>query len=117
MFAAAALMASMCGCNHVAFVQNTVLGIDVTVSAEGTGRMALAYDNEAFALVPSHQVGPDGKRDAMTLVSISHIEAQGLEEVIFNHFIATGGAGRAAAQDEEGLRQMREAIYGEEVEP
>lgn len=41
-----------CQVTHLLYVNDTVLGIDVAASAEGTGHLVFGYDRETFALVP-----------------------------------------------------------------
>ena len=109
------LAATGCG-GSLAYVHNTVLGVDVTAAAEGTARIAVGYDSETFAVVPRFDPVGDGRHgDAMTLVSVSNVDVNGLEEIIFNHVIATGEAARLAAEDTQGLSMMRKAVFG--VEP
>lgn len=98
-----------CG-SHVAYVHDAVGGIDLTVSAEGTTRFVLGYDSDTFALVPGYDDG-DGA-EAMTLVSVSRMEADGLDDIIFNHWVATGAAGQKAAAQPDTLRLMRESVFG-----
>jgi hypothetical protein len=109
-----AAWAGGCGGN-LAYVHNAVVGVDVTVSAEGTARIAVGYDNETFAVVPRFDPVGDGKHgDAMTLVSVSNVDIDALDEIVFNHVIATGQAAREAAKDPQGLALMRRAVFGPE---
>ena len=102
------------GCGeHLAYVHNASMGVDVTMATDGTARIALGYDNDTFAIVPRFDPVGDGKHgEAMTLVSVSNVEIDGLDEIVFNHVIATGEAAINAANDEQGLRMMREAVFG-----
>jgi len=45
-----------CQATHLLYVSDTVLGIDVAASAEGTGHMVFGYDRETFALVPRRRM-------------------------------------------------------------
>ena len=112
MVAAAYLFCGGCG-EHLAYVHNAVAGVDVTMATDGTARIAIGYDNDTFAIVPRFDPVGDGKHgEAMTLVSVSNVDINGLEEIVFNHVIATGEAAINAANDEQGLRMMREAVFG-----
>jgi len=104
------------GCSqNLAYVHNTVLGVDATVSTEGTGRISIGYDNDTFAVVPRFDnVGDNHHGEAMTLVSVSNVDINGLDEIVFNHVIATGEAAINAANDPEGLKLMRKAVFGPE---
>lgn len=109
---AALLLCGAAGCTeHVAYVHDTVLGIDLTLATEGTTRLVFGYDSDTFAIVPGFRQGAD-PAEAMTLVSVSRVEAEGLDDIIFNHWIATGTAGRKAAVNPATLQQMREAVFG-----
>lgn len=112
----------MTGCNsHVIYVHNASLGVDVNVSAEsGTAKFALGYDRETFAVVPRVAAVDEkgnaipAKQDAMSLVSVSNVDAVGLNELIFNHAVATGQAAVTVAKDPAGLKAMRKAVFGDE---
>jgi hypothetical protein len=99
-----------CGATHLLYVHNTVLGVDVSASTQGTGHLTLGYDRDTYALVPRKKEGD--VYDAMTLTAVNCVFADGLEKVRFNHFIATGESAKQVAKDTEGLKKIREAIYG-----
>jgi hypothetical protein len=110
----AACCAGVGGCQHVVYVSETNVGVNVTAAAQGTPKISFGYDREVFALVPRYdppgeEVGPE----AMSLLSVSNVDSTGLDELIFNHYIVTGEAANKAAVDPEGLKQMRAAIFGE----
>jgi hypothetical protein len=120
MIRAAALLftgAALGGCgNNLAYVHNAVVGVDVTAATDGTARIAIGYDNDTFAIVPRFDPVGDGKHgEAMTLVSVSNVDIDALDEIVFNHVIATGEAAIEAARDEAGLRMMREAVFGKQA--
>ena len=112
--APALLFATLAGCGgNLAYVHNSVVGVDVTGSTDGTARIAIGYDNETFAIVPRFDPVGDGKHgDAMTLVSVSNVDIDALDEIVFNHVIATGKAARLAAEDPQGLSMMRQSVFG-----
>ena len=100
----------LCGCDatHLAYVHGTTLGLDVAVSTEGTGRMIFGYDRDTYAIVPRKSAG----KDAMTLTSVGCIYASGLDEVSFNHFVASGTAAINIAKSEDTLKRINQAIQG-----
>ena len=99
-----------CQATHLVYVHDASLGIDVSASTEGTGRIAFGYDRDTFALVP-RAVGQDTS-DAMSLTAVSCVYADGLNKIEFDHFVSTGEAAKAVAADAEGLKKIRAAIYG-----
>jgi hypothetical protein len=108
--AAGSLLAGGCG-HNLSYVHNASVGIDVTLATDGTNRIAIGYDSDTFAIVPK-STDKDGVIEAMSLVSVSNVEIDGLEEVIFNHVVITGEAAVKAANDEQGLKMMRSAVLG-----
>lgn len=108
------LLAAAGGCNnHLSYVYNASFGVEVTPAVEGTSRIVFGYDAETYALVPKYKNTKTNEEEAMTLVSLSNVEAEGLDEVIFNHFVATGAAGDKAVDDPEGLKMVRKAVFNE----
>jgi hypothetical protein len=101
-----------CAATHVAYVHDTCLGVDLSFSAEGHGRFAVGYDREVFALVPKRTADADSN-DAMSLTSLSDVALTGLDEIKFNHLVATGTPAVALVKDPDGLKRIREAFYGE----
>lgn len=67
----------------------TSIGIDVAASTEGTGRFLFGYDRDTFVIVPRKNDG-----EAMTLVFFGCVYAKGLNEVNFNHLVASGKAAK-----------------------
>lgn len=112
LFGLAPALLGGCQVTHLLYVNDTVLGIDVAASAEGTGHLVFGYDRETFALVPRKEEA-DGKSDAMSLAAVSCVYADGLQEVRFNHFVATGQSAMFVTQDEPGYTAIRKAIFGE----
>jgi len=97
------------GCeDHLVYVHETSLGIDVAVSTEGTGRLVFGYDRDTYAIVPSKAKG----QDAMTITSLGCIYAQGLDEVHFDHFVSSGEAAIKIAQSKSTLEKINKAING-----
>ena len=50
----------------------------------------------------------------MSLAAVSCVHADGLTDIDFNHFVATGGAAKQVAADPAGLAEIRSAIFGSE---
>ncbi|MDJ0850262.1 MAG: hypothetical protein QNK04_17970 [Myxococcota bacterium] len=121
---AAALLVLTTGCHatHLVYVHNASLGLDVAVSTEGTQRLVFGYDRDTYALVPVKTVpsettpggatGQAKKYDAMSLTAVSHVRADGLAEVRFDHFVSTGEAAKKLALDSDGIESIRTAIFG-----
>lgn len=105
------LLLSGCQATHLAYVSETSIGIDVALSTESTGRVVFGYDRNNFALVPRKGDG----QDAMSLVSTSCLFAEGINEVSFNHFVASGIAATKVAKDEEALQLINAAMFGKGV--
>jgi hypothetical protein len=95
------------------YVSETNLGVSVTAASQGTPKIALGYDRETFALVPRVDKHDGKEPEAMSLVSVSNVDTTGLDELVFNHYIVTGAAADKAAEDPQGLKQMRKAISGD----
>jgi hypothetical protein len=111
------MLLSAAGCaKHLVYVYDGVLGIDVSIASDGNSRLTFGYDTQTFAVVPKHKDQTTKKVEAMTLVSVSHVEADGLNEVIFNHSVSTGEAAREAVKDKNFLKQVRKAVYDETEE-
>lgn len=119
LFGLAPALLGGCQATHLLYVSDTVLGIDVAASAEGTGHMVFGYDRETFALVPRQEdpqaKSPNDRFDGMSLVAVSCVYADGLEAVRFNHFIATGNAAALVAKDARGYALIQEAIFGQKA--
>ncbi len=108
-FAIAALLAAA-GCSDLAYVHSASLGVDVSVSTQGVEKFSLGYENDTYTIVPKS--GSGDKTEAMTLVSVSNVDVDGLNEVIFNHVFATGAAAMNAANDPAELAALRQAVLG-----
>jgi len=103
------LLLSGCDATHLAYVHETNLGVNVSVSPESsTGRFVFGYDSDTYALVPRKGKG----QDAMTLVSVGCIYVAGLDTVSFKHFVASGLAAQSIAQSKDTLSYIRSSITG-----
>jgi hypothetical protein len=110
-----ALLGVLSGCasNNLLYAHNAVLGIDVSVSPESTTRLTVGYDRETFAIVPRK----GEHKDAMSLVAVSCVYGRAMDEVRFNHMVATGSPAKRIAREalnDNGaqLGEIRNAIYG-----
>lgn len=113
--ALAALLSQGCAASHLIYVYDLSVGIDVAYSQEGTGRLVFGYDRGTYAVVPQKEPSPPAAKDGeiMSLAAVSRVWSKGINELQFNHFIATGKAATNMVEtDPEGLRVIREAIYG-----
>jgi hypothetical protein len=109
-----AAVALLTGCQSLVYVQESSLGVNVNAAQQGTPKLSLGYDREVFAVVP--RFDPDGHHaEAMSLVSVSNVDTTGLDELVFNHYIATGEAAEKAVKDEAGLKMMRAAVFGDKA--
>lgn len=108
-----ALAASLGACRptHLVYVYEADVGIDVAYSTEGTGKLLFGYDRDTYAIVPQKK-----GEEIMALSAVSQVKATGLEALDFSHFIATGAAAKSVAEDSVGMKKIREAIFGSEVE-
>ena len=111
----AATGAALAGCGNLAYVHNAVVGIDVTAATDGTARIAVGYDNDTFAIVPRFKKDGDAQAEAMNLVSVSNVDIDALDEIVFNHVIATGDAAVNVVNDQDGLKMMRGAVFGQQA--
>ena len=130
--AAGTLLSGCFQADHLAYVYEADVGLDVAYSQEGSGRVVFGYDRNTFALVPQREdsVGPcpearpaaagavappaAGTGESMSLTAVSSVEADGLDDVSINHFVATGDAALRVARDRSGLKQIRRAIFPED---
>ncbi len=103
-----------CQATHLVYVHDAMFGLDVAASTQGTGRVSLGYDQNTFALVP--RKNENQTSDAMSLVAISCVYADGLSKVNFDHFVTTGKAATSVANDTAGLQKIRSALYGKDQE-
>ena len=107
-------LAAGCG-ENLAYVHNAVVGVDVTAATDGTARIAVGYDNDTFAIVPRFKRAGDAQAEAMNLVSVSNVDIDALDEIVFNHVIATGDAAVNVVNDQDGLKMMRGAVFGQQA--
>ena len=112
------LLLSGCQATHLVYVHGTTVGLDVSASTEGTGRLVFGYDRDTFALIPHKNDG--GKEpDVMSLAAVSCVYAWGLDDVQFRHFVSTGTTAINMVKEPVTLGQIKDSIQGggEKCEP
>lgn len=109
---------SACGGNatHLLYVHQANLGVDVSTTAEGTGKLAIGYDRETFAIVPRVDGGTttdaNGQQqreagEAMSLVSVASAYIKGLDQIRFGHLLATGKVAEDIAKNDPNLQNIK----------
>ncbi|QPJ62239.1 MAG: hypothetical protein G3M70_10300 [Candidatus Nitronauta litoralis] len=93
-----AMLVTLSGCGNsknLVYRQNTVIGLEVSANPEGTsGKAVLGYDRETNAVVPKKMKsgGETAGQEAMSAVSISHVQIGFLEANCIYEAFATGDA-------------------------
>ena len=99
----------MAGCsNHLVYVQEATLGVNLALGTEGTETLNLGYDRNAYAIVPENSE----TKDAMSLLSINRTVIGGLNDIEVAEFIAGGEPAKKLAKDPQAVTKFREKIYG-----
>ena len=114
------------GCQKdLIYVHQETGAIDLSISGDGTEHFLFGYQGDTVAFVPRFQPASHKSEtanggattkpseEAMTLVSFGHTEAQGLDSILFSHWVATGAAARKAVNDPDELAQMHKAVFGD----
>lgn len=109
--------------SHLVYVHQSNLGVDASVGAQGGAKLALGYDRETFALVPRVEEGrapgvsvdrgasrANELGEAMSLVSLIAVRADGLSDMHFGHAVATGSVAVDVANDTAALARLRAAV-------
>ncbi|WP_440874663.1 hypothetical protein [Thalassotalea sp. PLHSN55] len=97
-----------CSTTHLVYVQETSMGLNVAVGAEGMQKMSLGYDRDVLAIVPKK--GKD--KDAMALFSVNNVRVEGLDNMDVSEFVATGEPAKKIASDDNMVSTIRSEIYG-----
>ena len=103
------------------YVHQSGLGVDASLGAQGAAKFSLGYDRETFALVPridepapidplNPRAIPPRRGEAMSLVSLVAVRADGLTDMHFGHAVATGDVAVDLANDTAALANLRKAI-------
>ncbi len=117
-----------CRSTHLAYVYDASVGLDVAYSQNGNPKVVFGYDRGTYALVPQRDdvaapcekcpnqdpPHPSERGELMTLTGVSRVHVNGLGDLQFDHFVATGAAAQRVAKDHVGLKQIRKAIFDEE---
>ncbi|MDP3282199.1 MAG: hypothetical protein Q8M57_14350 [Nitrosomonas sp.] len=104
------LLLTGCQATHLVYVHGTTVGLDVSASTEGTGRLVFGYDRDTFAIVP--RTSDQAESDAMSLAAVSCVYAWGLDDVQFQHFVSTGKTAISIVQDDQALKKIKNSIQG-----
>jgi len=104
--------------SHLVYVHGTTVGLDVSASTQGTGRLVFGYDRDTFALIP-HKNDNEKEPDVMSLAAVSCVYAWGLDDVQFRHFVSTGTTATNIVKEPITLGQIKDSIQGggEKCEP
>jgi hypothetical protein len=99
-----------CEAKNLVYVQDTVLGIDASVSMEGPQKLQLGFARDTFALVPKRRE-ESGKGEAMSVAAFSLYTYTFLAEFSFNQFIATGKAASQLATNADTMTLLERRTY------
>lgn len=97
-----------CSSNHLVYVQESSLGLNVAVGTEGSQKLSLGYDRDVYAIVPKKS----NTEDAMALFSINKVEVEGLDDMRVSEFVAAGDPAVKLATDSNAVGQLRNKVYG-----
>jgi len=97
-----------CSSTHLVYVQETSMGLNVGISADGMQKMSLGYDRDIYAVIPKK----GENEDAMALLSINKVKVGGLDDMDVAEFVATGKPAIRLAADKEAVSKIRSKIYG-----
>ena len=105
-----ALVLTIGGCSstHLIYVQETSMGLNVALSADGMQKMSLGYDRDVHAVIPKKS----DDSDAMALFSVNNVEISGLDDMEVSEFVATGKPAINLAKDIEAVNKIRNKVYG-----
>ena len=97
-----------CTSNHLVYVQEASLGLNIGLGTEGTQKFSLGYDRDVYAIVPKkgeHQ-------DAMSLLSINRAEIEAIDNITVSEFVAGGKPAEKLANQPDAVNKLRRKIYG-----
>lgn len=97
-----------CASQHLVYVQESSLGLNVSVGAEGVSKFSFGYDRDILAIVPKKTDGSD----AMSLLSVNKVEVKSLDNMSISEFVAGGAPAATLAQKPDAVNQLRNKIYG-----
>ena len=102
------LLFGRCSSTHLVYVQETSMGLNVALSADGMQKMSLGYDRDVYAVIPKK----GEEEDAMALFSVNKVDISGLDNMNISEFVATGNPAKEIAKDQEVVSKIRNKIYG-----
>lgn len=103
------LLTGCMNAKHLVYVHTATVGLEVAASTDAApGRMVFGYDRDTFALVPRKK----DNDDAMSLAAVSCIYANGLTDVRFRHFVASGKAAINLVKIPETLKEIKSGLHG-----
>ncbi len=108
------LTSALAGCaasNHLVYVQEVSMGLNLAVGTEGTQKFSLGYDRDVYAIVPKKTNGED-TNDVMSLVSVNKASISSLSEMTVSEFVASGEPATELAKKPAAIEQLRSKIYG-----
>ncbi len=103
------------GCSqskNLVYRQNTVIGLEVSANPEGTsGKAVFGYDRETNAVVPKKPKAEGGElqtggMEAMSTISISHIQIGFVEASCIYEAFATGDAANDLAANPQSMNDF-----------
>ena len=98
----------MAGCsNHLVYVQEATLGVNLALGTEGTETLSIGYDRNAYAIVPENE----NSKDAMALLSVNKTVIGGINDIQVSEFIAGGEPAKKLAKNPQAVAQFRKKIY------
>lgn len=100
---------SACQSNNYLYIQETVAGVDLGVSANGNNRLSVGYTADTFAIIPQKE----DEGEAASSLAIINGEIKGLDCFKYQQFNATGKAAKNLATKPDVLSQARKKIYTE----
>ncbi len=105
-----ALVLAIGGCSstHLIYVQETSMGLNVALSADGMQKMSLGYDRDIHAVIPKKS----DDSDAMALFSVNKVDISGLDNMEVSEFVATGEPAIKLASDKDAVSKIRNKVYG-----
>jgi len=109
MIGALPLLLTACGSNHLIYVQESSLGVNVTGGTEGPQKISLGYDRDVYAIVP--KMGRD--RNAMSLLSMNKADITGIRDMKVSEFVAAGRPATTLAGRPDLVLQLRSKLYTE----
>ncbi len=111
--AVAPLVLSACTGSRLVYVHEQTVGLDLSITGEGTNKFNIGYDRETYALVPRVTPTEAGEEaEAMTMTAISRSYIQGLSNIEIAHCIATGKPAIAIAKGASELHEVAEKVFG-----